>query len=119
MKAGADVHQSGLTLSAYLLALTQRERGHGCVHLSYRYICRSKPQPRPNAFGPPYVKVSGGVLAQEPGPWTMVPEQAQRRLGALLGSKGALSLVWVKLQPCERNALGTGIATSVAVLQTM
>lgn len=44
------------------------------MHLSYRYICRAKPQSLPNTFVALYVKVSAGVL---------FPEQAQCRLWAL------------------------------------
>lgn len=66
MKAGADVVRadkaSVLTLSAYLLALTQWEQGHGWMHLSYQRLCGANPQPQPHVSILLHVKGSAGVL---------------------------------------------------------
>lgn len=71
MKAGADVvwadKTSVLTLSAYLLALTQWEQGHGWMHLSYQRLCRANPQPQAHVSLLLHVKGSAGVLAPRAG----------------------------------------------------
>lgn len=91
VKAGAHVHQLVLTLSAYLLALTQW--GHGWMHLSYHYTCRAKPQALLNVFVPPCKTFR----------WVLFPEQVQcSSVGSAMRGKpvtllGDTAAFWKKL----------------------
>lgn len=91
VKAGAHVHQLVLTLSAYLLALTQW--GHGWMRRSYHCTCRAKPQALLNVFVPLCKSFR----------WVLFPEQVQcSSVGSAMWGKpvtllGDTAAFWKKL----------------------